>query len=211
MNKKTKKQKREKKENIYKNRHMSKILDIISLFRGDYTQSLNIREISRKLKLNPQTITNHTKKLISENVLKYEIKGKNKELSLNKENLNTKLLLEMSEQNTALSFCTNNPNIKIILQELIEQAETLIIFGSYANLTQTEESDLDIAILNGKKNEIEKVLKRYSIEINPHFVTFKEFEQILNKNNILAKEIRKNHIILGKTNTILNIFWRLTK
>jgi len=75
----------------------------------------------------------------------------------------------------------------------VEQEVTLILFGSYAKLTYTTKSDLDVAVLHGKKYRrprVERVEQRYGIPIELH-----EFEKtpfLKNKRDPLIKEILKN-------------------
>lgn len=90
-----KKNKRNNKEE--KSRHIPIKLDITSLYSRNYNAKYGIREIARKLNINHQTALNHLNLLVKNNTLSYERRGRNKEFSLNIDNINTKLLVDAAE------------------------------------------------------------------------------------------------------------------
>lgn len=189
--------------------HMSKKIDIICLYTGNCNARFGVREIARKLKVNPQTVLNHLNLLVKENVLTYQRKGRNKEFSLNIENMNTKLLIDLAEIYKGYVFLSNNPRIKTILQEIKKFSDTIVVFGSYAKGTYDEHSDLDLVIF-GKADtkSIGKIKDNYTLEINIQYVTFDEFNDLLRKGKGLAIEILNNHLILGNIPRLTDIFWR---
>lgn len=86
----------------------------------------------------------------------------------------------------------------------LENLEKVILFGSYAKRTYQKASDIDVAIILKEKNPedelltteiIDKLNKRFKKEIQPHYYTKKEFEE-LKKTNALIKEIIKDGIAL---------------
>ena len=87
-----------------------------------------------------------------------------------------------------------------MIKEIIEKINPFIegigiVFGSYAKDIAKKDSDLDIFVI-GKynKEKIKKVSKTYGIEISIKCYPLKTFEKNL-ANDILLKEILKNHII----------------
>ena len=70
------------------------------------------------------------------------------------------------------------------------------LFGSYAKLIYKENSDVDIAIINGKVNAkfIDKLKRRYGLKIELHYFEKDEFYK--NKKDPLIKEIIKNGVKL---------------
>lgn len=190
-----------------KNRHMSKKLDIISLFISDYNKRLTGREVGRILDINHQTAFNHLNQLVKANVLNYERKGRNKEFSLISENYVSKIFIQMAEQKKSLDFISSNKNIASIIYDLKDFVETIIVFGSYAEYKSTRDSDLDIVIL-GKydKNKLKKYKDRVNIKINEHVVTYSQFNKIFKNKNPLSIEIFKKHIIFGDVYKVLEVF-----
>jgi len=64
---------------VIKIRHMSKKIDIINLYLGDYKKTMSGREIARKLAVNHQTALNCLNELVKDSVMVYQTKGRNKE------------------------------------------------------------------------------------------------------------------------------------
>jgi len=84
----------------------------------------------------------------------------------------------------------------------LDNLERVILFGSYAKRTYTNNSDVDIAIILKEKSPdyellvidiTDRLKKRYKKVIQPHYYTSEEFKEI--KNN-LVKDIIKDGIIL---------------
>lgn len=80
----------------------------------------------------------------------------------------------------------------------------VILFGSYAKRTYTGTSDIDVAVILKQKNTddellitelIDKLKKRYKKDIQPHYYTINEFEEVKKKDK-LVQEIVKDGIIL---------------
>lgn len=173
-------------------------------FTSNYYGKITIKKINEKTKLPQQTISRILNNLVKENILSYEIHGKNKFFFLNKDYL--EIILEIAESQKALNFKMNNKNISLIINELKEISESIIIFGSYASNKKDKNSDLDLIII-GKFNskEINKMKKKYPIEINIHFFTQKDFIKKLKEKNPFLIEIKENHIFFGDISKLINL------
>ena len=79
------------------NRHMSRKMDIGSLFLRDYSSIFSGREIARRTKTSPQAALNIIKELVQDKCLQSKVEGRNKNYSLNLTNLRTKIFLEQVE------------------------------------------------------------------------------------------------------------------
>lgn len=86
----------------------------------------------------------------------------------------------------------------------IDNLHKVILFGSYAKRTFTSHSDIDVALLLEEKNPNDELLitevvhrlnKRYNKEIQPHYYSLGEFED-LKKKDRLVQEIVKDGIVL---------------
>ncbi len=196
---------------MQKDRHLSKKIDIIGLYIDDYHKILSGREIARKLAINHQTALNSLNLLVKEKIIKFEAKGRNKQYSLNTGNLKTKIMLETAENKNALQLLENS-KIRVIMPEILDFAETIIVFGSFASGKEKEDSDLDLVIAGkADKNNIKMMIRKYPAEINAEFVSYEEFEETLKQKKALALEILKNHAIFGDTWKIVDIYWRWHK
>ena len=203
---KRKKRVNKKEEKI---RHMSIKLDIIGLYSGGYDKRYGVREMARKLNINHQTALNHLNLLVENNILGYERKGRNKEVSLNLDNINTKLLIDAAEALKSYAFLSKEHKIKIIVQDIKKAADTIVVFGSYAKGVYDKESDLDLLILGkADKHGINRIRGNSTLEINIKYSTFDEFERLLRKGNNLPVETLKNHLLFGDTANVTGIFWR---
>ena len=78
----------------------------------------------------------------------------------------------------------------------------LVVFGSYANFSPNERSDLDILII-GKNEEIKDLEELYNIKINIIRIDKNNFD----KNDTLIKETIKNHVILKGVEDFIELIW----
>lgn len=187
---------------MQKIRHMSKKLDIVLLYLSNYFLSFSGREISRRIKVSPQTAHSMLKSLVKDRLMVMRTVGKNKMFSLNKDNFRTRVLIQMAEIYEANNHL-NNFELNSIVSTLIEWAETIIVFGSFAQERQKEESDLDLIVINGNKEKIRKIRQQFAREINIEFVTWKQFER---SKTHLMEEIKKSHLIYGNVFKVISLF-----
>lgn len=148
-----------------------------------------VREISRSLNKPHSTISRKLKNLTQEGVLDCERKGKNKVYFL-KKNLRADLCIYNSERYKMIKLLYKYPRMNVILQDILDEVSEglVVLFGSYADLTANEDSDIDIYIKgrNQKtRGRIEDIHSRVNVKIG-------EF----NTEDPLIREIIKKHIIL---------------
>ena len=135
---------------------------ILQFFLLNPTRSIHLRALSRELGLSPAGILKASRELIAEKII---ILTKDKEKNLT--------LLHANRDSPSFFFLKKTRNIYSIyssglLHNLIEQygkPEAVVLFGSYARGEDTEQSDIDIAILTKKHiplnlNLFEKKLSR---------------------------------------------------
>ena len=169
-----------------------KTLGILNEFSSDYYGRIYGRAVAKKLKMNQKTVSNILNKLEKENILKYSYEGKNKYYSLNKFNPNIKEVIKLIEINRKIKFIERNKRLRELFNKLEQKSEgILVIFGSYAQGTNTEKSDLDVFVI-GKLSNIGDLEELYGIKIN----VIKSDKSKFNKNELFIKEIIKNHIVL---------------
>ena len=157
-------------------------------------ESSHIREIAKKLKTNPMTISRKINELTKENVMDYREEGKNKKFFLKKtiEAQNYAIIAEIYKLNNLLE---KYPHLREIIEKIQKdnRIKFAILFGSYAKGIPKEESDIDIYIETSNiqlKKDLGLLNTRLSIKIGKY-----------NKDNLLIKEIEKNHVIIKGVET----------
>ena len=181
----------------------TKSLKILGEFSSDYNKRIYGRDIAKRLKMNQKTVSNILNHLEKENILKFSFEGKNKYYHLNKFNPNIKEVIKLMEINLKISFIEKNKKIRALFGELEQRAQgILVIFGSYAKDTNTENSDLDVFIA-GKISNIEDLENLYNIKIN----VVKSDKGKFDKKEHLIMEIIKNHILLKGVEELIDLIW----
>ena len=149
----------------------------------------HLREISRVLEESHSTVLRKINFLIKEGVLDFSFEGRNKIFFI-KNNLQSKNYIYNAERYKLIKLLNKYPKLKIILEEVINNSscDLVILFGSYANFSSKESSDLDIYLMSNNKN-LKKKIESINSKIN---IKLGEFD----KSSLFIKEIIKNHIIL---------------
>ena len=147
------------------------------------------RELAKTLKTSLTRIQSVLTELRNINVVDYNIVGKNHIYHI-KKNLISKSLILNAENYKLIKLLRKYKKLEPIFKEILEKSPKTIIllFGSYTKGTENKNSDIDIYIdsTNQKiKDKLRDVYDGLSIKIGK-----------FNKNNLLIKEIIKNHIII---------------
>lgn len=176
---------------------------ILGEFSADYNKRIYGRNVAKKLKMNQKTVANILNELEKEHILKFTQEGKNKYYYLNRFYHYTKETIKLIETQRKVNFLEKYKRLKELFSKLEEKAErTLIIFGSYANFSANEKSDLDVFVI-GKIKNVEDLEELYNIKINIIKINKDKFD----KNEHIIKEIIKNHIILKGTENFIDLIW----
>ena len=189
-------------------------LEVFSLYRSNYFNQFHIREMAKIIKKSHVGLLPNLKKLEDEKILFSKQVGKSKVYSLNLDNNQTKELILLSEKKKTLEMLNKEFFIKKIYDKYTQSSLNgcLILFGSYASGTSTKESDIDLfhigEINDNEKRIIKDLGETYDKEIHLTIMSLKEFREQLRKQNILIKEIIKNHIILFNHDLLINELWR---
>ena len=169
--------------------HMSQNCYKLKIIESLLKKENYIRGLAKELKTNQTTIARKLKELFRENVVDYKKEGKNKIYFL-KKSLETFQIILILENYKLIELLEKYPYLRRIIQTIKQnkKIKLAIIFGSYTRGLATRKSDIDIFIetRNKKvKKEIENLNSRISVKIGN-----------FNKENLLIKEIIKNHIII---------------
>jgi len=152
-------------------------------------KKVHLRALSRKLEVNPMTLSRKIKELVKENVLDFKEEGKNKVYFLKKTS-EAKANVFMAEQYKLTQLLKRYPTLRSIFEDVQKNKKInlAILFGSYAKGIAKKNSDIDIYIESTNiklKKEIEDLNMKLNVKIGKY-----------NKNNLLIKEIKKNHVII---------------
>tara|TARA_Y100000034_G_C6909547_1_gene423492 strand:- start:3531 stop:4139 length:609 start_codon:yes stop_codon:yes gene_type:complete len=186
-----------------------KWVNLLFPFSNNYLLRVTASELAKITKIPQQTASRYLNELVKQNLMSYEKQGKNKLFYFDLEKESTKILLNLIEINKSLKFQSKIQTASVIINQILKNCESLIVFGSYASYDFTKNSDLDVVIL-GKcnKKQIKKIKQKQIIEINEHYVSYSEFNKILKSRNALSLEILNNHILFGNISKIVEIFWK---
>lgn len=192
----------------------SYIFEVLSLYQADYTRSLHVRGMAKLLDISHVTLLPYLKELEEDRILDSRRVGKNKEYTLNANNVLTKDHLVVSEKLETIKYLQKNFLIKKVSQHLIDVdiQGALVLFGSYAKGYATETSDIDLFHLGklpeDQVMEIEKIGNIYGKKISIKTSTIKNFTQGLVTGDPLIREVIKTHVILQNPDLFVNLLWR---
>jgi predicted nucleotidyltransferase len=189
-----------------------KWVELLIPFTSGYSEKYTQTELSKLAKIPQQTASRLLAKLVKQNLLNYEIQGKNKLFYFDLRNRITKNILEIIENQKAITLKQRLKNMAIIIDDILDCSETVIVFGSYSSYKNNKNSDLDIIVL-GKhtKSKIKLLKSKYQVQINEHHISYEKFTELLQSKNPLTIEIMKNHTIFGNVSKIVDIFIEVSK
>ncbi len=144
------------------------------------------RELAKRLNTSLTRIQTNLNQLKDMNILDYKTQGKNHIYFL-KKNLISKSYIINAENYKLAKLLVKNPELSPLFKKIIKNNNLVILFGSYAKGTNKKDSDIDIYI-DTTDQKIKKELETY----NKLSIKIGKF----NKEDLLIKEIIKNHIIL---------------
>lgn len=178
---------------------MDNKLKIINYLGKNMRKTFTMHELSKILNI-PYATFYRTIKLIA-GLLVINTIGKSKTLKLNLNKPIIKSYLAIASDEEKKEYLKNQPIIRKIAHET-QTDDIILLFGSYADNTQTKTSDIDLLIINkdGKRTisfKIHELL--FKKRINPIFMTKREFQLMLRTpDENVGKQALKKHIVLKK-------------
>lgn len=182
----------------------NKELEVLRLYLSDYSKRFYLREISKMSRLPLKNVQRALESLERSKILKSEVSGKNKYFFLNLENIETKIMLLQAEAHSTLMFLEKYAQFKLFVKEIKTDAP-IIIFGSFAKLSATKDSDVDILVVSGKEISLPTHLlpnKTHKIRISE-----KNFVKSSVEGEMLIKKVQDNHIIINNHSFFINFMW----
>ena len=187
-------------------------LKILSLFRSNYKTAFYLRQIARQIQVDAKAVSLQLNRLEEANIIISIPKGKNKEYSLKLGNYLSLYYLVLAEAYTTIDYLDRNFDVKKLVSETADNlGKTAILFGSFAKGNMTQESDIDIIIIDDKKPDLsafKEVGSLLSREISIKFMSEQQFSNGLIRKDPLILEVVANHIILKGIDKLCNILWR---
>jgi predicted nucleotidyltransferase len=152
-------------------------------------KEMHQRELAKELKTSLTRIQSILKELRIINAVDYKESGKN-HIYFIKKNLISKSLIINAENYKLIKLLRRHIFLEPIFKELIIKSNDImiILFGSYAKGTEKKDSDIDI-YLDTKNNKIKEIIQNIYPSLSVKIGKF-------NPNDLLIKEIIKNHIII---------------
>jgi len=159
---------------------------ILTLLKNN---ELHVRGIAKSVKQPHANISRAMKKMLDSNIVDFRTMGKNKIFRL-KKSVETLQYVYSAEHFKLLKLIERYPFLSVIVEGILSKTEEelVVIFGSFAKFNAKSDSDIDIFVETENraiKTELEKINSRISVKIG-----------VFDKNNILIKEIIKDHVII---------------
>ncbi len=171
------------------------------------------REIAKKGKLQPMSVSRVLNKLCSLSILKKRKSGKSVYYSLNPDHPLVKQLYALYENDKLYNFYKKHKDYKIIIQDILSLTKhfrnkylILILFGSVAKDDISKTSDIDLLFMVPNKNIKQlnkdilslgkKIHSQHGKETSTIFMTLQDFKDNLrNKDNFIL-QVLDSHLIL---------------
>ena len=152
-------------------------------------KELHVRGLAKIIGMPHASISRAMKKLLNYNIVDFRFEGKNKVFRL-KRGIEALNYVYAAEHFKLLNLIEKYPFFSVIIESVLSKADEklIIIFGSFAKFNAKSDSDIDIFIetTNRKiKSKVEGINSRISAKVGK-----------FDKNNLLIKEIIKDHIIV---------------
>lgn len=156
---------------------------LLNLLKGEN----HLRQIAKDLKINHMTVKRALDAMVRNNVLNVKEEGKNNIFSI-KDSLEAQNAVLAAEIYKFDRFIKKHPELKREIIELKKIPAMVLVFGSYAKGNEKPDSDIDIFIETRDakmKNAASKLNGKFSVKTGTY-----------DKNDLLIKEIEKNHVII---------------
>ncbi|MBI3334054.1 nucleotidyltransferase domain-containing protein [Candidatus Pacearchaeota archaeon] len=167
---------------------------VLKLFIENPEREFHVREIARKLKKAPTTISTALKKYEKEGLLISERKMNHLLFRANIEA--KKFKLEKLHYNLNKIFSSG---IIEYLDKELNHPEAVGLFGSYAKAENTEKSDIDLFVVSSSKKELnlEVFEKKLSCQIHLFILSKSDLEKMKKDNKELLNNIINGLILQG--------------
>ena len=185
---------------------MSKILDIredylrvLSLFTRGYDREIYIREVARYLPISRGTAQTALEYLEAKQVLRSVTRGRTRLFSLRRGD-HARDFCTLAEVYRRICLREEEPFLAGVLNRIVPHIEgSGAVFGSRAEGTADEESDLDLFVAGEcRGEEIERIGEIYGLKIHLTVYPTEIFDRDLHTDPFL-REVLRNHVLIKGT------------
>ena len=149
----------------------------------------HIREIAKILSINHMMVVRKIKELLNQNVVDFNLEGKNQVYFL-KKTVEARNYFLMAENYNLTNLVLKYPFLRefVLKVQNDKRLKLAFVFGSYSKGNENKNSDVDIYFDSENldvKKDYSKLDSKFSIKLGKW-----------DKNNFLIKEIIKNHVLI---------------
>lgn len=187
---------------------MDNKLRIINYLGKHSDESFTMHQLSSLLKIPYASFHRHIKQLSF--LLSVKAIGNAKVISLS-DNPIIPSYLAISSFEEKNNYLKHNKLISLLSKELSTES-IVLLFGSYANHSESDKSDIDLLIIGEKTTHFSSFELLHRKKVNPIQLKESEFKEMLRKpGENVGKQAKKNHIILNNPSGFWELAWKSTK
>jgi predicted nucleotidyltransferase len=172
-------------------------IEILKFLIQNNSQSFSIRKLSKARSIDYKSAYQAVKKLEEQGVISVNRTGNNSLCRFNFRFNPSVFLAEYERRQAVLA----NKNILLICEELrkIPVSFIALLFGSYAKLKNTKDSDIDILAISENPSEIRQKLSLIALDIHLTVISPAEFWLMLKsrEDSVVSEAIKCNLILIG--------------
>jgi len=172
---------------------------VLSLFTRGYDREMYIREVSRCLPISRGTAQTALEYLEAKQVLRSVTRGRTRLFSLRRGE-HARDFCILAEVYRRICLREEEPFLAGVISRIVPHIEgSGAVFGSHAEGTADEESDLDLFVAGEcRGEEIERIGKIYGLKIHLTVYPLKIFDRDLHTDPFL-QEVLRNHVLIKGT------------
>jgi len=168
---------------------------ILAKFIENPNTKFYVKELSRILKVSPGSVSKAVNRFEKNGLLIKNVVGQTHQYSVNIEN---PMILPLKKFNGLVKI--HNSNFKNTFLKADENMLSLAIYGSYADGTYDEKSDLDVLIITPSNKEVynqpgTKLQSKLGLELSISIFKLSQWRKLAKQNDPYYKRIVENHIL----------------
>lgn len=187
---------------------MSNTLKVLKFFVDHKESTITINKVAKALRMNYRIVYEEVLSLEKENILRITKIG-NANICQFKYKYNSKVV---EIEDIRKEEVCKNKDIALIYKRMSEIKNpfyVLILFGSYANKSQTRHSDIDLCLITDNKivsEEVNTIVQITPLKIQLQEFSSQEFQSMLKSKQFnVGNEIVKNNIIVHGLETFYEL------
>jgi len=177
---------------------------ILRLFYEDKKSSFHLREIARKTKLYPNSVTRFLNQLEKEDILTSQKDGNLKNYKIKKSEKLSNIFASFDIERLNKLPLARRRAINYFLDKLKEKPIIALLFGSTAKETFRKDSDIDLLLIVNRKIDVDTakdyVDAQLGIKVNCFQITYEEFKKEikLKEDKVIQSALNTGYPILNQ-------------